>query len=172
MRNLLILVCLFFATNAMATIQHSTQSNYKTNDGSVGYYDRIFIRVKASTGITKGMVVGASLTADDGMTVSPIDNVFQKPLCVMAETLATDAWGKCQIYGYSDTVLFSGSVYEASAGSAIYTSGVAGYGISYPRNVAGASSYLAASPSFSQYGMFLDDSTYSSGAVELFINVK
>ena len=152
--------------NASALILNSGSSNNFDATGTIKYQDKVFVQVKNGTGssLAAGTLVGPDLTSDDGATVAKIVASAQasKAICMVAETIANGSMGKCQVYGYTDKLLFDAAT-TAVAGEGIFVgSSTAGYGLAI------------ASASVSGYntpvGIFLDASA-ASGSVEAYLNM-
>jgi hypothetical protein len=131
--------------------------------GTIKAHDKISIMVKAGAALTKGQSVTYDLTADDGFTVIPADAVGEKVACIIEETVASGAMGKCQVWGFSDSVLFASAAAAnaATAGELGYASTTSGYIKAIPQ--ASVAAYYA------PVGQFLDSDS-ATGSIQFFIS--
>jgi hypothetical protein len=158
MKFLVLLVALVFSFNSFALLQSGT-SNSVDGAGTVKHEDKVFIQIKAAQALTVGDVVILDVSANDGMTATKVSTVNSIPLCVVAETIASGAFGRCQVYGLA-TVKHDGTVI-ATAGQNYYLSATDGY-----------ASGLA-SPSATTYpiGLVYDTPGAASATVETFLKL-
>ena len=159
---------MFFSVSSFALITAPYSNSYNF-DGTVNYHDKVFINVANKTGssITKGQILQYDVaTYDDAIAVSPIaaNDKTTDAACVAAETIANGKIGKCQVYGYSDTILFGGLNATATAGQPIYT------GDKHNAGYARAISSGSVATSDIRIGTFFDASS-ATGSVEGFIKL-
>lgn len=155
-------ILLVLAFPAMAVINNGISTSIDST-GAIKMYDKMYVNVKNGSGsaLTAGMVVSLLSTGDDGFTVTTgTDNTDVVPFCMVVEALAANAVGKCQVWGYTDILLYyQGNRSATTAGWPVYiSSDSAGYAMGI------------GAPTSSNYkiGIFYDSSA-ASGAVEAFI---
>ena len=164
MRSLLIALVAMFALNATALIT-TFNSNSKDNLGAVQHYDKVFISVIATTGLPKGAVAVLDATADDGMSITSSTATEVQPFCVTAQVFASGSKGLCQVYGYTDSLLFNGGQGSTSLGAAI-----AGGPLYYDTSTSGYAGKVYGIATGTKIGIALDASA-ASGSVEAFIRL-
>jgi len=126
MKSFLLILTFVFAFSANALILNN-YSNVRDIKGTVTYNDKVFIKVYSAAGVAKGSVVFLDTSADDGMTVTTATNAALKPLCMVAETISALGIGKCQIYGYTDALLFEPTTTAVVNEPVYHSSSIAGY---------------------------------------------
>lgn len=171
MKKLLLALTLTVSGSAFAIIT-SPMSNQIDNTGTQIRKDKIFIRVKNSSGstIATGSVVTFDVADDDGMGVTTIADDLQVPLCVVADThtaaIADNAMFLCQTWGYHSGISYDG--YDvATAGEIMYMSsrdaGLTRAAFTYEGTTSAATAYPV--------GVFYDSDS-SRGSVEGFIRLQ
>jgi len=137
MKSFIFLALALFSINSFAILT-SFNSNSKDGLGEVKHYDNVFIQVQATDGyaFANGDVAVLALSVDDGMTVEKAAAVTRRPHCVVNETIAASAFGKCQVFGIHEAVKITSSDGTVTAGNNAYISaslvggaGYVGYGI-------------------------------------------
>ena len=165
MKNILTIVFLVtFVSNVFAIIS-TPYSNSIDNTGTVKYQDKAFIMVRAGETLLKGDCVYYDTSADNGITVKKVPVLSGQsyfPACIVSEAIASGKDGKCQVYGYNDSILFDAAT-TAEAGEAIYC----GSAVTAGQAIAIASASVAAYNR--PVGQFFDASA-ASGSVEGFVN--
>lgn len=142
------------------------RSSHWNNLGTYqGPDEKFFIYVaNANSGVSyaAGAVVILDVTADDGYTVTGSTTISDRPHCMLTTACASNAKNcKCQTYGYTSALLFSGTNSAATAGGPLYlATDTAGY--------AQAQSTLYTDRPL---GIAYDASS-TSGAVEAFLDMR
>lgn len=167
MKKIIVMLIGLVAFNAFADYGRQGASTAKAFGGGVesGSLEKQFINVinKEGSTISAGMLVVWDVTNDDGASVVIDTAAGGNPACMMVKDCSSNAFCRCQTYGYTDILLFDASV-VASAGSKIYMSETnAGYAIAIaPASVNGADSPAG----------FYYDQASASGASEAFIKLR
>jgi len=163
MKLFITLITLCFVTMSYA-YQGINQDNMYDSKGAVAAQSQLFIKVYSALAIAAGTLVIASVSSDDGIAVTTMtaSATAQKPYCMVAEAIAAKGYGKCQIRGFTDVLLFDAAT-TAVAGEQVFAgSATAGY------------STATASGSISAYqspvGQFLDASS-TLGAIEAILDL-
>lgn len=135
MKNLILILVAAITLNVFADYGRQGASNAKAFGGGVqsGSLEKQFIDVlnKEGSTIAAGSIVVWDITNDDGASVVIDTTRTANPACVMVKSCASNAFCKCQTYGYTDALLFDSlatNPVAASANGVIYISGEnAGY---------------------------------------------
>lgn len=167
MKKFIVLLISLVTFNALADYGRQGASNNKGFDGGIqaGTLEKQFINVKNKYGstIAAGSIVVWDVSNDDGYSVTLSTTAFANAACMMAVSCASNAFCKCQTYGYTDALLFAQvSAGNATAGDKICISETdAGY-VQAPSSIEARDSVV---------GFFYDSST-TTGAVEAFIKLR
>ena len=166
MKKILMTLLFVLSISAYAVINDPGQSTSIDNAGTVVKQDKMFISVwnsEATATLTAGQLVVADLTDDNAFGVVSSAAPTIKPMCMLIANIAPGKKGRCQVYGYTDILLFDAST-TASAGERIYASpDNAGYSVYSAAATAGAAGWP-------QVGTALDASA-ASGAVEAILDL-
>ena len=166
MKLFTLIIGVFIAFNAIASIGPKGHSTVMKVDGTAdaNSLEKEFINVINNEGssIPAGAVVSLDASVDDGASVIIDTTAGLMPLCIMVNACADNALCLCQTYGLFDSALFHSGGGTATAGKPFYLS----------TRTAGYIEHKAA-PAATDYkgGVFYDASS-SSGAVQVFINMK
>ena len=95
-----------------------------TSDPTVEY---VVLKNGESTSVAKGRLMTLDTSNDDGVTMKLTTTQTTPALCVAAETIAAAAFGKCQTYGYIDTLFVDGATSAVTAGARVGPSVTDGY---------------------------------------------
>jgi len=166
MKKILMILLFVLSISAYAVINDPGQSNSVDNTGTIVKQDVMFISVlnsEATATLTAGQLVVADLTDDNGFGVVSSSVSTVRPMCMLIQDLAVGAKGRCQVYGYTDILLFDAST-TASAGEKIFVSGAnAGYSVYVAPATAGAYGYPSVGDAL--------DASAASGAVEAYLRL-
>jgi len=166
MKKILTILLIALSLNAFAVINDPGQSNSVDNLGAIVKQDVMFINVlnsEATATLLKGQLVVADLTDDNGFGVVSSSVSAVKPMCMLLKDLAVGEKGRCQVYGYTDILLFDASV-TASAGEKIYVSGDnSGYSVYILAREAGTSGLPSVADAL--------DASSVSGAIEAYLRL-
>ena len=159
------IIALFLMSTMAHALITNPYSNSFDNTGTIKHKDQVWIKIRNKTGasLARGtLMMVESGTYDDGATATKTSDHLQVPTCMVDETIAINAMGKCQVYGYTDALLFDAET-TAAANEPIY---VDDDNAGYARAIASASvgAYHV------KLGTFLDASA-ASGAIEAFLNM-
>lgn len=180
--NLVFLVGLFGFFGVEAKAEQCNVGAYAQSDGTIKQKPSCWIKVKNTSGqsLSSGAVLVPDSSADDGVSATTASVVGQRVMCVLMETVADDAFGKCQTYGYHSGVQFAGSGASftvgtdesATADREMYVTehfdgkvqGLSGAALEAVNDGATARQVVP-------FGVFLD-STTSTTTVEAFIQIR
>jgi len=84
-----------------------------------------YIKIKnaeASSAMSNGDLVTADNTAADGVSMVLTTVTNQEVVCVVAESIATGKFGKCQVYGYHSAVKVNGTTNAVVTGGRLASS--------------------------------------------------
>lgn len=132
MKTFILLLISMIAFNAFADYGRQGASTNKAFGGGVqaGTLEKQYINVlnKEGSTIAAGSIVVWDVSNDDGASVIIDTTRTANPACMMAVSCASNAFCKCQTYGYTDILLFDSDNLAASASGRLYVSGAnAGY---------------------------------------------
>lgn len=167
MKFITLLLISMFTFNVMADYGRQGASSNQAAGGGLqaGTLEQQFINVKNKQGstIAAGSIVVWDVSNDDGYSVKLSITAFDNPACMMFASCASNAWCKCQTYGYTDKLLFSSDPGgAATAGNKIQLSENAlGY-VQAPSSLEARDTVI---------GHFYDSSA-TTGAVEAFIRLR
>lgn len=94
------------------------------SDPTVEY---IVVKNGESSSVAKGRLMTIDTSNDDGVTVKLTTTQTTPAVCVMAELVAAGNFGKCQTFGYIDTLFVDGATTAVTAGARIGPSVTDGY---------------------------------------------
>lgn len=173
MKKLFLLSTLFWGLSVQADIGPQNKSNRLDYAGSVvsSELEQWFIMVKnsAASALSAGAIVVWDTDDDDGVSVTTSTSAGAVPACMNVSSCAVGALCKCQIYGYTDLLLFDPEGGGASGGAS-----TAGEPIFIDESDAG---YVQATVSGSiaandyKIGVFYDSGS-NTGATEAFLQLR
>lgn len=167
MKKFILILISLVTFNALADYGRQGASNNASISGGLqnGTLEQQFINVKNKYGATiaAGSIAVWDVTNDDGYSVTLSITAFANPACMIVASCASNAWCKCQTYGYTDKLLFgSDTTGSTAAGDKIQLSEYAFGYVQAPTSLEARDSVI---------GVFYDAST-TTGAVEAFLKLR